>query len=159
MQKFRFPLARVLEYRQLESAREKEKLSVLAAERAGIVQKLEQVFEERRRSLGAPATAGAELLVAELASRRQYAGFLDRVEAHVRNEIARVDEAIAAQRLVLVEAERRCSLLEKLRDKRLAEWQSAVDHELEELAADAHRAKMHSERAEATRRTQEPLAW
>jgi hypothetical protein len=48
---------------------------------------------------------------------------------------------LAEQQTVLLEARRRCQLLERLEERRLAEWRSARDRELDELAAESFLAK------------------
>ena len=41
----------------------------------------------------------------------------------------------------MLEARRRCRLLERLKDRRLAEWSKARDRELEELASESFLAR------------------
>ncbi len=48
---------------------------------------------------------------------------------------------LAAQQAALVEARRRCRLLERLKERRATEWRSAADRELEELASDSYLAQ------------------
>jgi hypothetical protein len=45
------------------------------------------------------------------------------------------------QQSIMLEARRRCRLLERLKDRRLADWTSARDHELDELASESFLAK------------------
>jgi hypothetical protein len=48
---------------------------------------------------------------------------------------------LAARQAALMEARRQCRLLERLKDRRWAEWQSAAAKELDELAADSYLAQ------------------
>jgi hypothetical protein len=48
---------------------------------------------------------------------------------------------LAARQAGLLEARRRCRLLERLRERRWTEWQQARDRELEELASDSYLAR------------------
>jgi hypothetical protein len=48
---------------------------------------------------------------------------------------------LAARQAAVLEARRRYRLLERLKDRRWAEWQSAADRELDELAADSYLAQ------------------
>jgi hypothetical protein len=48
---------------------------------------------------------------------------------------------LAVRQAAMVEARRRCRLLERLRERRSAEWQSASDKELDERAADSYLAQ------------------
>ena len=55
---------------------------------------------------------------------------LTRLEAQAVTEVEN-------RRRALIEAQRKIRLLEHLRDRRLGQWQSAFDKELEALAADS----------------------
>jgi len=46
-------------------------------------------------------------------------------------------QELAKRRAVLVEAQRKVRLLEKLHDQKRAQWQADFDREIEELAADS----------------------
>lgn len=139
MKAFRFSLEKVLTWRRIQLELEENKLkqqhAVLAAmdraraelEAAGIRAELEV--------RDCPSLSGLDL--------RALAGF----RLHVQNE----ERAIAARRLeflkqleaqqnAMLEARRRCRLLERLKERRLAEWQAASDHELEQLAAESYLA-------------------
>jgi hypothetical protein len=50
-------------------------------------------------------------------------------------------QELAVRQAAMLEARRRCRLLERLKERRLAEWQSARDRELEELASDSYLAQ------------------
>ena len=62
------------------------------------------------------------------------------------SEIARrrLDAAqkLAEQQKLMLEARRRCRLLERLKERRLTEWTAERDHELEEIAAESYLATM-----------------
>ena len=55
----------------------------------------------------------------------------------------RVDAAqkLAEQQKLMLEARRRCRLLERLKDRRLAEWTAERDKELDEIAAESYLAR------------------
>ena len=46
----------------------------------------------------------------------------------------------------MLEARRRCRLLERLKERRLAEWTTARDHEVEEIAAESYLARWSQRR-------------
>ena len=48
---------------------------------------------------------------------------------------------LAVRQAALLEARRRCQLLERLKERRLAEWREAAERELEELASDSYLAQ------------------
>jgi len=73
-----------------------------------------------------------------LSGFRLYAERRAKALAAQRAEQAR---KLAERELDMQEARRRCRLLEKLRERRLAEWQSAHARELEEIAAESYLAR------------------
>jgi len=140
MTDFRFPLKRVLEWRrtqlELEEARYKQHAAELSAldraraeiEAAGIRAEV-QVREWN-------PVAGCDL--AALGAFRQRIMTREAEIARKRAESAR---KLAEQQKLMLEARRRCRLLERLEERRLAEWREACDRELEELAAESYLAK------------------
>jgi hypothetical protein len=48
---------------------------------------------------------------------------------------------LAARQTVMLEARRRCRLIERLKERRWTEWRSAAEKELDELAADSYLAQ------------------
>jgi len=140
MTAFRFRLERVLEWRrtQLELA--------------------EARFKQQAAALGALDRMRAETeasgIRAEIEVRRQsrVAGrdleALGHFRLRVKSEetrIAGLRVAAAAEYAVrqkgMLEARRRVRLLERLRERRLAEWEEARDRELEELASESYLAR------------------
>jgi len=140
MNSFRFPLQKVLDWRhtqlELEETRFKQQLAALAAldaehaelEAAGI--KAEIQVRDWRPLEGRDLTA--------LGSFR-----LSVKQKEAQNDIRRQEcrSHLEARQSAMLEARRRCRLLERLKDRRLAEWQSAHDRELEQLAAESFLAK------------------
>jgi hypothetical protein len=56
----------------------------------------------------------------------------------------------------MLEARRRCRLLERLRERRWDEWKAAADRELEETAAESYLARWESPRARPYNEMHEP---
>jgi len=54
---------------------------------------------------------------------------------------------LAVRQAALVECRRRCRLLERLKERRLTEWRSAAEKELDEVAADSYLAQWARRRA------------
>jgi hypothetical protein len=146
MKAFRFPLDKVLAWRRtqldLEDARFRQCVAALVA------------FDRARAELEASAVAAdlevrrsASIAGADLAA-------LDEFHRHVRSEeqilagrrAERVRE-LAAQEAAMLEARRRCRLMERLRERRLAEWKVENDRELEQVAAESYLARWGSVRA------------
>jgi hypothetical protein len=63
--------------------------------------------------------------------------------------LRRAESAQAAeiQLKAMLEAQRRCRLLERLKERRLAEWRTASDRALEELATESYLARWTRRRA------------
>jgi flagellar export protein FliJ len=72
------------------------------------------------------------------------AGFRQHIQARSREIAARRAEAqkqLEVQQKVMLEARRRCRLLERLRERRLSEWQTACNRETETLASESFLAR------------------
>ncbi len=140
MQPFRFSLDRVLSWRRtqlgMEEARFKQEIAAMAeidrlraeVDAAGV--KAEMCVRGRRPVTGAELSALGEYRRAIQARKAEIAA--RRVE-QVRK--------IAGQEAALMEARRRCRLLERLKERRNEEWRSAAGRELEELASESFLAQ------------------
>ena len=140
MQTFRFRLARVLEWYtrqyELEERRLTECLAALAGAKAAIAALLAERLSVEREMLARksiPATDFAALGLYRLGVKKRG------LELNAARE--RCQAEAEAQRLKLRAAERRVRLVEKLRERRLAEYTYAENRELEELASDAYLSK------------------
>ena len=140
MTAFRFPLEKALHWRrtqlELAESRVEQQLAVLAA------------IDQARAELDAMGQR-TELEVRQLA--RIDGRDLDALGA-LRLAIKSRGKTLAAKRVecgrelsvrqtALLEARRRCRLLERLKERRWKEWQSAAEKELDELAADSYLAQ------------------
>ena len=59
-------------------------------------------------------------------------------EAEIARRRVECASKLADQQKQMLEARRRCRLLERLKDRRLLEWTAARDHELEDIAAESY---------------------
>jgi len=140
MKNFRFPLDKALQWRRLELELEEARYKQQSAELSDL---------DRRRAEVEASGIRAEIQVREwnpVAASELTA--LGSFRLRVKNEEAdlarrRVECArkLAEQQQQMLEARRRCLLLERLKEKRLAEWKSARDHEIEEIAAESYIAR------------------
>jgi hypothetical protein len=140
MKSFRFPLEKALDWRrtqlELEEVRYKQQVGELAGldrqraevEASGIRAEI-QVREWR------PIAAGD---LTALGDFRLYVRARESAIAKQRFEAA---QKLAEQQKLMLEARRRCRLLERLKERRLAEWTAARDHETEEVAAENYLAR------------------
>lgn len=143
MTRFQFPLQKVLDWRktqlELEEARFRQRAAELGAvERARAELQASAVHTEYEvRKWG--SVAGDDL------------GALAAYRAHVKAEECRLAarraecaRTLATQQTAMLEARRRCRLLEKLKERRLAEWKTAADKELDEIASESFLAQWGS---------------
>jgi len=139
MHAFRFPLAKVLHWRRLQLELEENKLKRLTAALAQV--------DRTGAELGAAAVR-VEMQVrswSPLAGRdlTALAGFRMHVRDQERRLAARRAECvrqITAQQTAMLEARRRCRLLERLEERQLREWRLLSSREIEQLAAESHLA-------------------
>jgi len=139
MKAFRFPLAKVLHWRRLQLELEENKLKRLTAALAQV---------DRTGAELAAAAVRAEMQVrswSPLAGRdlAALAGFRMHVRNQERSLAARRAEClrqIAAQQIAMLEARRRCRLLERLEERQLREWRLLSSRDIEQLAAESHLA-------------------
>jgi hypothetical protein len=140
MNAFQFPLEKVLEWRRKQLELEEVRLRLAIA-----------ALAELDRSRAALAAAGTRAEV-DVRERRPVQGLDLEALGEFRLNIQKRDreaagrrteclQALAAQQAAMLEARRRCRLLERLRDRRLAEWTAARDRELEGLASEAYLAR------------------
>ena len=135
MKTFRFRLDRVLDLwtNQLKAEEAKlEQLWVRRKELENEIESLDASVEQARSSTQSRQfVQPSDLIALELFNRR-----VDREREEAFARLRAHDEMVEKQRQAVVEARGKVRLLERLREKRKADWQSAADKELEELAAD-----------------------
>jgi len=136
MQGFRFNLERVLQLRktqlEVEEVRFKQQVAAVAS------------LERTLLDLDA-AVAGAEIEVRrtngmqgrDLAALAGYRSGMQKRKQEVSARLVQSRTALGRQQAIMLESRRRCRLLERLRDRRHAEWQAACDRELEEGAQES----------------------
>ncbi len=145
MQTFRFRLARVLAWyeRQYRLGEDRVRESAEAVARfADQIRQAEEARASAERDLHSSGSFGSGDLAA-------LARFQDRSRREVHSLGLRRREAevlLTQRRAELLAARRRIELLEKLRARRLGEYNAENSQELDELAADAFRSASHRAR-------------
>lgn len=140
MTTFRFRLDKVLAWRRMQL----ELAEIEFRREAGILAELDRVSAELEANgirtesevREWSSLSGCDLLA--LNGFRLYVGRRAKELAAQRTEQAR---KLAEREQVMLEARRRCRLLERLRERRLAEWQSASGKELEQVASESYLAR------------------
>jgi flagellar export protein FliJ len=136
MTRFQFRLQKVLEWREkqleLEDIRFKRQIAELASlDRARA--ELQSAGLQAEKQVRASAMVSGRDLSA-LAGYRRY------VQTHGRKleeQRAEAQKQLEARQNAMLEARRRCRLLERLKERRLSEWQLACDRELDQLASES----------------------
>jgi flagellar export protein FliJ len=140
MTAFHFRLEKVLRWRQAKMELEQFALHRLAAECARWDVRLAEIEKARREAEQLVVSSGP-VVGSDLAALARYQRRLQDEKqasiAHRRNCEQRMEQ----QRTLLLAARREFRLLEKLRQVRHAEWESAVNREFEALAAETYLAR------------------
>ncbi|HKW96648.1 MAG TPA: hypothetical protein VJN43_02895 [Bryobacteraceae bacterium] len=140
MQAFRFRLERILGWRRTELAAEEARMAPLVMERNRLEAARIEVAAARdrtRRELLASAFFEGRDLVAHAAFRTRLA----KEQEALARKAAECRERMAAQRVRIIEAQRKVKALEKLKHRRLHEWRTQLNRELESFAAEAYLAR------------------
>ena len=140
MKAFHFPLEKALGWRRIELELEEARYKQQSAELAGL---------DRRRAEIEAAGALAETQVrewspvaaADLSALGSFRLRVKQQEDQLARRRAECAAKLADQQKQMLEARRRCRLLERLKDRRLAEWTAARDQELEQIAAESYLAR------------------
>ncbi len=140
MKRFCFALDRIRRFRSEQAELEELKLQQLRGRLAELDGQRRRVAIERERSdqsvLEQPSIEARELQ--SLGAYRRHLGNQVRdLETHQRQ----CENQVREQRLRLIEARQKVELLERLKQKALAEWSRAGDREEEALATELFLAK------------------
>ena len=136
---FRFRLAKVLEWYEKQCETEREKLR----QATEIARMAREAIDRHQREVLARRT---EVIQAkhpdanELAALGPFLLRAKKIEAHLLRNAEAAEKEIVHQRAVVQQAEIRRQLVEKLRERKMAEHQYEADKALEELAAESHLA-------------------
>ncbi len=140
MTAFKFPLQKVLEWRrtqlELEEAQYRRQIAALAG------------LDRQRAELEAAGNTAERqvrewnpLAGGELAALGGFRLHVKRKQQEMAAPRAESCKQLERQQGIMLAARRRLRLLERLKDRRMAEWRSARDKELEELASESYLAK------------------
>jgi hypothetical protein len=138
--RFQFPLQKVLDWRrtqlEIEEGKFRQRVEAVAAvDRARAELEAGAVHTECEVRRWDPVDGG------DLRALGEYRAGVRASEARLTAERAERARALAAQQAAMLEARRRFRLLERLRERRVAEWKSACDRELDEIASESFLAQ------------------
>jgi flagellar FliJ protein len=140
MQSFKFPLQKALDVRASQLTMEEAKLQQAMGAIAAIDRERDIVIQARASAekmvRGADSVPGEDLAALGAFRLRTQAE-----EKRLAAKRAQAEKAIEERRAAMLEARRRLKLLERLKERRRAEWQAAAAKEIEELASEAYLAR------------------
>lgn len=139
MAPFRFRLARVLDWYGKQSRIEEQRLRVCVERsvqaKAEIESHQKDVLSRQMELIQSPRPQ-----VGELAALGPYYRGATRQEARLREKCVKSEQEVDRQRDIALQSQRRQRLVEKLRERMLADHQYESERELEELASETHLA-------------------
>lgn len=134
MKKFEFRLQSVLDWRTRQLEIQESRLQALLGELAGFDAALEKIEADSREAEREAIASGN---TQELAALDPFRARQRRERERVLARRAACERRIDEQRERVVEAGRGVRLLERLRDRKLADWHAESAKELEALAAES----------------------
>jgi len=141
MKRFEFRLSRVLDFRREQADLERSRLQGLLAQVRRI--------EDEKESLQTQATEARNQVRRCACVPGEELSALSAFERHIRNQTARLDQLryesqlrVRRQQSTVIEAERKVTLLLKLRQRKLTSWTLEEQKELEMLAAESHLSRL-----------------
>lgn len=144
MKGFRFRLDRVLAWRQTQLSVETAKLEGLLSQKRALEEQKQKVI---RDCAATQALLGETVFLRGVDLARVEAAriWAQREERRLASRLNETGRAIEDQRSLVAGATHRVRLLERLRDRRQAEWEAASEKEIEDLGADLAIAKWRRE--------------
>jgi hypothetical protein len=139
MATFQFRLARVLEWYQKRTRLEEDRIRVLLADLERMTAGIANIRASREAVEKSLLNEGS-MQAADFLALSGYRQRSRREEGALEQTRTRTEGVLVEQRARVKALRTRVRLLEKLRERRIAEFRLAEDHELEELAADSFRA-------------------
>lgn len=150
MKTFRFPLEKALEWRriqlELEEARYKQQVAALAGlDRQRAEVEASGIRAEIQVRGWNPIAAG------ELTALGNFRLCVKSQESEIARRRFEAAQKLAEQEKLMLEARRRCRLLERLKERRLTDWTAERDHEVEEIAAESYLARWNRRKGRSDR--------
>jgi len=141
MTAFRFRLEKVLAWRRTELDLAEAAFRREAAALAGL-DRLAAELEARGIRAEVEVRDWQTLAGRDLAALSGFRVYLERRGRELAQQRDAQARKLAECRQALLEARRRCRLLERLRERRLADWQAAESRELQQTAAESYLARL-----------------
>ena len=137
MKRFEFRLSRVLDFRREQAELERSRLQ-------GLLAQVQRIDDEKESLQNQSAEARYQITESASVSGEELCA-LSGFERHIRNRTALLDQVrqetqlhVRRQQAIVIEAERKVTLLLKLRQRKLTSWTLEEQKELEALAAESY---------------------
>ncbi len=150
MKRFEFPLERIRQYRKLQMETEQARLEECRARLLAVEELFRELARQREQSaadIRVQEAAGNELEVSSPAQAAQFRGYLGRVETMLEARRRTAEDALEAQRKVVIAARQKFEVLDRYRGTSLKTWQSDFNREQEALASELFLAKWRPSRS------------
>ena len=142
MKAFQFPLAKALDWRriqlELEEARYKQQIASLA----GLDQQRAEVEASGIRA-EIQVREWSPIAAGDLSALGNFRLYIKSQESEIARRRFEAAQKLAEQQKLMLEARRRWRLLDRLKDRRLTEWTTGRDREVEQIAAESYLARWH----------------
>jgi hypothetical protein len=143
MPSFRFPLDRVLEWRQTQLDVEEVKFKVEMAALAEIDQRRAEC-EASGVKAELQVRAWTQVTGSDLEALGSFRLRVKEQEAELALKRAAQAKKVQAQQAAMLEARRRCRLLDRLKEQRAEEWRTEENRALEAAASETYLAQWRS---------------
>jgi flagellar export protein FliJ len=137
---FHFSLEKALDLRRLQLELEESKFQ----QQAAALLQLDRLREQMRASRAnaeLQVRAGGSALGLDLAALGAFRLHMQAQEKNLAQRRVEGEKKLEERRNAMLEARRRCRLLERLKERRKAEWDTAFNRELEAVAAESFLAQ------------------
>ena len=140
MKAFRFPLEKALDWRRIELELEEVRYKQQLGEVAGLDRQRAEVEASGIRA-EIQVREWCPIAAGELTALGNFRLCVKSQESDIARRRLEAAQKLAEQQKLMLDARRRCRLLERLKERRLAEWTVARDHEVEQTAAENYLAR------------------
>ncbi|MBV9506676.1 MAG: hypothetical protein JO323_16915 [Acidobacteriia bacterium] len=146
MTTFRFRLEKVLAWRhtqlELEEAKYQQQTRVVAE-----LDRQNAQWDAVKQGAEVQVRGWVPLLGGDLASLEDFRSHVRAQKKQLTLRITEERRRLEAQQRAVLEARRQCELLERLKQRRLEEWQAAANKEIEELGAESYLSSISRQRS------------
>jgi flagellar export protein FliJ len=146
MTNFHFSLQKALDLRRLQLELQEAKFQ----QQAAVLVELDRVREAMHASRAIAedhVRAGGSAQGCDLAALGAFRSHVQSKEKDLAQRRVEGEKKLEECRNAMLEARRRCRLLEKLKERRKADWTVALNRELEELASESYLAQWNRRQA------------